>query len=592
MFDSFFNIDISHNFINKPDINNQKNDINMFDFKLPISYLDKNKIHTISDDVKTDLEIDNDCSNNMYNYIFSPNNEFSRENIKSWNQYYTNDTEFLNDTQYILSKMNSFKQTTDTNFSNLQNIWNETKNNSNFYSKYNLFEWSFLKHLNLSSVVLLFMCLLHLSSPIFFFLMPVLVLIVPFFILKMQGIPISTTIYYTVLKDLIKKKLFGATINSFNSVNLYFILYVLGCLIFYCIQIYQNINTCYVFYKNIKNVNQYIIDLNSYLDHSIDNMNDFLYISSNLDSYSPFNHVLQHKLQNLMQLKYEITNITPFTHSISKVNEFGNLLKCFYIIHSNSDYESALQFSTGFNGYIYNMSNVSTLIQNNSLSFATFDDHSCYIEQQYYPALIHSDNVVKNDIDLSNNIIITGPNASGKTTSIKTTALNIIFTQQLSCGFYNKCKLLPFSHIHSYINIPDTSNRDSLFQAESRRCKDIIDNIINFSSSKYRHFCIIDELYSGTNPIEASHAGYALLKYLSQFNHASFILTTHYTYICKKFKKSKKIKNFKMKVDVDDQQRYHFKYKIIPGISQLKGAIKVLKELNYPSEIINTIQNI
>ena len=47
-----------------------------------------------------------------------------------------------------------------------------------------------------------------------------------------------------------------------------------------------------------------------------------------------------------------------------------------------------------------------------------------------------------------------------------------------------------------------------------------------------------------------------------------------------------------MKVDVDDQQRYHFKYKIIPGISQLKGAIKVLKELNYPSEIINTIENI
>ena len=32
-----------------------------------------------------------------------------------------------------------------------------------------------------------------------------------------------------------------------------------------------------------------------------------------------------------------------------------------------------------------------------------------------------------------------------------------------------------YDKIHCYLNIPDTSNRDSLFQAEARRCKEIID---------------------------------------------------------------------------------------------------------------------
>ena len=47
--------------------------------------------------------------------------------------------------------------------------------------------------------------------------------------------------------------------------------------------------------------------------------------------------------------------------------------------------------------------------------------------------------------DLKRNIVITGPNASGKTTYLKTTAINIILSQQISCGFYQKCILNPFT---------------------------------------------------------------------------------------------------------------------------------------------------
>ena len=580
---SFFDFDL----IKSP--NNKKC---MFDFKLPISYLDKDKLFKLSDTITQDLDIHNDSSGNLYSYLFNPDNDFSRENIKLWNEYYTNDITFLNDTQSILSNMSSFNLS-HPKFDSIDKIWKETKNNSNFYAKYNYFEWNILKSFNLSSIVMLILCILQLSTPFFFFIAPIIVLAIPFFILKYQGLPISLSIYRNVLYDVIKEKLFGKFINKFNSFNFYLLAYMFACIVFYIIQLYQNVNTCYVFYNNIKNVNNYIYDLNEYILASIDNMKHFSSISKNCNSYTNFNQILHEKQYHLSALHIELNNVSSFSNSLSKISEFGILLRYFYIIHSDPKYESALQFSTGFNGYLYNMYNVHLLTKQNHLNFADFSSSfNCNIKDQYYPNLINNDSLVKNNIDLSNNVIITGPNASGKTTLIKTTSLNIIFTQQLGCGFYKSCQINPYTHIHSYINIPDTSNRDSLFQAESRRCKDIIDIILKYSSDNFRHFCIFDELYSGTNPVEASHAGYAFLKYLSKFKHVDFLLTTHYVYICKKLKKSKLINNFKMKVQFDNNNNYIFKYKMIPGISEIKGAIKVLKDLEYPTEIINTIEKI
>ena len=119
-------------------------------------------------------------------------------------------------------------------------------------------------------------------------------------------------------------------------------------------------------------------------------------------------------------------------------------------------------------------------------------------------------------------MIISAPNKGGKTTILKTSAINIIFSQQFGCGFYKSANIKPYTHIHSYLNIPDTSERDSLFQAESRRCKDIIDIIVENNDTHYRHFCIFDELYSGTNPTEATQAGKAFLEYLSSYDSVTF----------------------------------------------------------------------
>ena len=90
--------------------------------------------------------------------------------------------------------------------------------------------------------------------------------------------------------------------------------------------------------------------------------------------------------------------------------------------------------------------------------------------------------IVKNSYSLNKNIIITGPNASGKTTLLKSTLFNIILSQQIGCGFFNSASVKIYDYIHCYINIPDTGGRDSLYQAEARQCKNILETNFTYGS--------------------------------------------------------------------------------------------------------------
>lgn len=217
------------------------------------------------------------------------------------------------------------------------------------------------------------------------------------------------------------------------------------------------------------------------------------------------------------------------------------------------------------------------------MNFCTIKNSRTKFIGAYYPPLLDATENIKNTYDINKNYIITGPNAAGKTTFIKTTILNIIFSQQLGAGFYKRANITLYHQLHCYINIPDTSGRDSLFQAEARRCKDILDIIRENPNEK--HFCIFDELYSGTNPYEATASAYGYLRYLSRLPNVKFILTTHFIDLCQDIEKIKNIKNYHMKTEIIKGQ-IKYKYLLAKGISTIKGGIQVLYDLDYPAEII------
>jgi len=568
-------------------------------FKLPIQYLDDSNQHILDENLLYDLELKTPSNYNidktMYHYLFKPTNEFANYTMNMWEKQFTNDIHYLNDTKSVISNMDKYDNTQceySLDCNKFKSVWNDIKLDTHFLEKYNYMDWEMLKSFNESSSFLQILSFIHVISPIISFVLPVLFIIFPFIILKIQGIPIDINTYVITLKSIAQNHFIGKAISSFQSISWDKLVYIMFLLGMYVFQIYQNIILCKRFYSNSISMNNNMYELKQYVNYTIHSFESFQNISQSCKSYTMFNHINNEHLQTLYEIKHELCDIYQFEPNLQKFNTMGYMLRCYYQLHSNSKYENCLRYTVGFHGYIDNLQGICSNIQNGVLSYANFDNkNSCSLEKQYYPGLTNEKHV-KNNCDFKKNMIISSPNKSGKTTILKSTALNIIFSQQVGCGFYKSATITPFTHIHSYINIPDTSGRDSLFQAESRRCKDIIDIIQENVNTECRHFCMFDELYSGTNPTEASKAGYAFLEYLQQFNNVNFILTTHYLSICKKFKNSKTIQNYKMIVDINTDGTFNYTYKIKKGISNIKGGIRVLKDMNYPDHIIKTFQDI
>jgi len=545
-------------------------------FKLPITYLDK--VFPLSETVATDLEL-----THMYSFILQPKHVFAQNMVAEWRKQYTTDIAFLKDSQEVVKDMVIYEsrlRTTPPDCESIMKTWNSIKNDEDFYEKYSYIEWDCIKQFNESEPFLQTLSVMNLSSPLLSLILPLLFFICPFIILKLQGVPITLGVYFNTLKNIAKNHVIGKMLNNLQSITMEKLSYVLVSIGLYVMQIYQNIIACLRFYKNIQKVNRQLCEMREFLEYSIDSMDVFCDINKDRATYSAFCKETATHIAVLKEFGTQLDKLRPFAHNISKMMELGYLLKCLYIFYSNVEYTKSMRYAIGFEGYINNMLSINAL----KLPAATFDGSNCDIRGQYYPA---NEVPVTNHCNFNKNMVITGPNASGKTTLLKTTTINIIFTQQFGCGFYKACSLNPYDYIHSYLNIPDTSGRDSLFQAESRRCKEIIDII--GTQSDARHFCIFDELYSGTNPIEATKSAYAFLIYLTKYKDVDFILTTHYVSMCSKLKNNARIQNYKMDVDLNND-KLTYTYKIKKGVSKVHGAIKILEEMNYPAEIIDTIK--
>jgi len=564
-------------------------------FKLPISFNEEKMELTPS--IATDLEL---CSTidesavSMYDIILSPSTCFGKKVLPMFSKYYTNDVVFLNDTQQLMKTyepMDEYNVYTSVDFDEVNQSWNEIKGETSFCEKYLYIDWEMGKFLNTNSSFLQLMSIYNVTSPLISFCLPIIVLIIPFFIIHAKGLNINITQYVEILKAIVEKHALGKLFSNFSEVSFNQQIYILFSALLYVFSIYQNVLVCLRFYRNINKIHKYLETIKRYVHRSIYSMDYYLTISDSLKSYEGFNiEVKKHKLV-LEHCKTQIDNLGTFTFSWKNLLNIGSRLQLFYEIYNNLQYNESFCFSFGFNGYLDNLNGLKKNISNETINYATFsynDDKSlCKFEESFYPTLMNEEHV-KNTCDFKTNMIITGPNASGKTTILKTSLINVILSQQFGCGCYKSANLLPYKYIHCYLNIPDTSGRDSLFQAEARRCKTIIDNISE--NKEERHFCAFDELYSGTNPDDAISSSLAFMNYLLKYKNVTSILTTHYVKVCKKLNKKKNIKNYCMKT-IQKNESFEYTYILEIGISKIKGGLKVLKDMNYPVEIISNAQS-
>ena len=565
------------------------NKINDF-FKLPIYYNEK-KVE-LKQNLITDLELTktvDPSSNSIYSFYFDTDNDVSTKLTEQVANYYTTDVSFLTDNQKLIKSYNApqNKYTQySPNYKSIINIWNELKIDSGFREKYYYLDWEMIEFLNTSEIFLQFMSIYNLCSPIFSLMVPIIILIVPFFILKLKSIDITVSEYINVLKVVAQTNAIGKlfTVN-FSEIGFQEKIYILISAGFYLFSIYQNVMVCVRFNNNMKTIHNHFKEIDMYLDNTLQSMDNYLKYAKDLASHQGFNEQLLNKRKVLNAIHSKIKSISEYSlYNISKLKEIGRVLKYFYELHTDITYEDAIMYSIGFNGYIDCIEGLQKNLLERKINYANFvDKNKKIIFKNSYYACLKNNNPIKNTIKLKKNLIITGPNASGKTTILKSTLINIIFTQQFGCGFYQSANFKPFDYIHCYLNIPDTSGRDSLFQAEARRCKEILDIIQEHKSST--HFCVFDELYSGTNPEEAELSATSFMLYLQKYKNVSSLLTTHFIKVCKKLNKENSIENYKM-VTEKKNHKIIFMYKLEKGISEVKGGINVLTEMNYPKEII------
>jgi hypothetical protein len=565
------------------------NKINDF-FKLPIYYNEK-KVE-LKQNLITDLELIktvDPSSNSIYSFYFNTDNDVSTKLTEQVANYYTTDISFLKDNQKLIKTYNApiNKYTHySPNYKTIINIWNELKVDNGFKEKYYYLDWEMIEFLNTSEIFLQFMSIYNLCSPIFSLFVPVIILIIPFFILKMKNIDITVSEYINVLKIVAQTNAIGKlfTVN-FSEIGMQEKLYILISAGFYLFSIYQNVMVCVRFNNNMKTIHNHFREIEVYLDTTLQSMDNYLKYAKHLTSHQGFNNELIKKQEILNKINFKIKTISEYRmYNISKFKEIGRVLKYFYELHTDATYEDAIMYSIGFNGYIDCIEGLQNNLLERKINQANFvDSNKKVVFKNSYYACLKNNNPIKNTIKLKKNLIITGPNASGKTTILKSTLINIIFTQQFGCGFYQSANFKPFDYIHCYLNIPDTSGRDSLFQAEARRCKEILDIIQE--NKKATHFCVFDELYSGTNPEEAELSATSFMLYLQKYKNVTSLLTTHFIQVCKKLDKETSIQNYKM-VTEKKNNKIIFMYKLNKGISEVKGGINVLTEMNYPKEII------
>jgi hypothetical protein len=612
----------------QPDTSNIHTNVPLYDgFRLPIEYIDSSEIYTVPDVVTNDLELSSIDSSfclfsgvfpssiysggctpentstitraSIYEHFICPTNVFAGEMTRDIQKRYTTNVRFLEDTQQVLSDtcrytseiqtyMNDEMPDFTPNAESLLQLWKDTKEDADFLEKYSYLQWPMLERLNHSSEFLQIFSFMNILSPIFSLMIPILFLVFPFVILRLKQIEITMEQYIETLQDIAKSHFIGKVLRTEFTVQGIGYLFITAAL--YFMQTYQNVTSCIRYYRNLTKMNEHLELMQRHVKHSIKRMEIFVLLHKTKPSYTEFCNTTENHISQLRVLYEKLAYITPFSLSITKVGSIGYMLQCYYQLYSNPSYEKSIRYSVGFGAYMDILIGISNKWKSGHLGKASFvDTDDLIFNDQYYPT--HSpDDCVKNTCDASRNIIITGVNASGKTTFLKTTAINILLTQQFGVGFYSNATIRPFTHIYSYLNIPDTSGRDSLFQAESRRCKEIID-AIKSSKETDRHFVSFDELYSGTNPEEATKSAVSLLRYLSNYSNVRFMLTTHYLKICKKFRKSEKISNCKMNVIVNENGNIQYLYKLKKGISKVQGGVEILKQMNYPEEILQDIRN-
>ena len=200
----------------------------------------------------------------------------------------------------------------------------------------------------------------------------------------------------------------------------------------------------------------------------------------------------------------------------------------------------------------------------------------------YHPLII---NCVSNDIRVDlKSILITGSNMSGKTTFLRTLALNSILAQTIYTSFADAFNT-PVLKIHSSVRIDD-----NLLDGKSYYFEEVtvMAALINEVQQGCQNLFILDEVFKGTNTIERIASAKAILSFLNKNNNMVFV-STHDVELSALLANEYELYHF---AEAIENNQFYFDHKLKAGPLKTSNAIRILEMYDYPAEIIEEAQNI
>lgn len=203
------------------------------------------------------------------------------------------------------------------------------------------------------------------------------------------------------------------------------------------------------------------------------------------------------------------------------------------------------------------------------------DQKEITLTDTYHPLIADP---VKNSISADRGVLLTGSNASGKSTFLKTVAVNAILAQSIYTCTAHKARLSFFDVYTSMALRDDIANGDSYYIVEIKALKRILDA----ANRGDKILCFIDEVLRGTNTVERIAAGAQIMHSLQGMNLLCFA-ATHDIELTSLLEDTYDNYHFEEEIAEGD---IVFPYKLLTGKAVSRNAIRLLKLIGYNEDII------
>ena len=528
---------------------------------------------TIGKDVFTDVELftsyNGDTNNTIFSSIDRTNLIGSKIFLKAVLSNPIDDINILKKRQKVLKSIqkNINKNNTDLDLlKELENdvIWVFSQDDEELNMLYDMVYYTnvLLKPLNKVDLALTSYNVYRIVlSPMIGIFTPIFYFIIPYLIVRIKlGVNIDFFDYIQLMfKGLFNGNAIGNVFPKLTYLSTAF------SLIFYFQGLFNSIEAAKACYK-----------ISKIITNKMHNVSKFLSISNELVQAN-WSHDIKHFFSDIPDFHKDVKNIlqpfgifTNFGMSLNQFKSFDKVktlvfLKQIYVIDSMNSICSLIDLGWSYTNY----KKTKTPLLN--------------VDGIWHPSL--KGNVIKNKLFLENkSLVLTGPNAGGKSTLIKSLLLSIIFSQTIAVVNADNLTMSPFTYINSQINIPDCKGKESLFEAEMNRSKENLDFLSQNSSGLSIIF--MDEIFNSTNPIEGIAGAYAIVKNLSNYKSNMIVFTTHYLYLTKIAKEfPSRFMNMKMNIK-NEGDIIQYPYIISKGVSRQYIALELLNQNGFDKNII------